>query len=387
MRRGRGMNANLPSGVRTALVVGGGIYGLSTAWALARRGVAVTVVDAGPLPNPRSSSFDEHRITRHAYGKLEGYGRMMPAAFAVWEEMWGDLGARHYAEIGAAYFLRSDDDWRDATAAALDEMNVGHRAIPQAEIRTRFPMIASDGLIGALETEGAGMLFPARILTDLVVHLSRIGVALRAGVEVRDIDPDAGTVTTTSGDRLAADVVIVCTGPWIDRLVPSLVGVAVPSRQALLYLAPPPELAAAWSQAPVIVTRGGEGGVFTMPPRFGTRLKIGDHRFSRTGDPDGPRVPTAEDLDAIMTLFRASFTGADGYAVLETRACFYTVTQDERFVVGPAGARGYTVSACSGHGFKLAPLIADRLAETVAGHMSGDDLTAYAASRLTEQAA
>jgi NADPH-dependent 2,4-dienoyl-CoA reductase/sulfur reductase-like enzyme len=60
------------------LIVGGGIAGLLTAWALARRGVAVTVFEQGPLPNPHSSSFDEHRIIRHAYGAMEGYARLMP---------------------------------------------------------------------------------------------------------------------------------------------------------------------------------------------------------------------------------------------------------------------------------------------------------------------
>ncbi|MGI4955935.1 MAG: NAD(P)-binding protein, partial [Janthinobacterium lividum] len=35
-----------------ALIVGGGIAGLATAWALARRGYAVELFEQGPLPNP-----------------------------------------------------------------------------------------------------------------------------------------------------------------------------------------------------------------------------------------------------------------------------------------------------------------------------------------------
>jgi len=53
-----------------ALIIGGGIAGLSTAWALARRGVQVELFEQGPLPNPRASSYDEHRIIRHAYGAM-----------------------------------------------------------------------------------------------------------------------------------------------------------------------------------------------------------------------------------------------------------------------------------------------------------------------------
>jgi glycine/D-amino acid oxidase-like deaminating enzyme len=374
------MTAPLASGVRTALVVGGGIYGLCTAWALARRGVAVTLVEAAALPNPRGSSYDEHRIIRHAYGKLEGYARMMPAAFDAWEALWGDLGVRHYAPIGATYFLRTDDGWRESTVRALDAMGIGYRETPLDDVAARFPMIRLDGLDSVLETDGAGMLFPVRILTDLVVHLARIGVDFITGEAVTAVDPEAGAVTV-GGRNHCADMVLLCAGPWIDRLAPGFRGKAVPSRQAVLYLAPPVELAQAWSAAPVIVTRGTEGGLYVMPPRYGARLKVGDHRFSRTGDPDGSRTPTGEDIERVRALFETSFREPGQYRLLEPKACFYTVTEDESFLVEPMGARGFAVSACSGHGFKLAPLIADRLAETVAGRMTPAKLAIYAAGR------
>ena len=94
-----------------ALIVGGGIAGLSTAWALARRGVEVELFEQGPLPNPRASSYDEHRITRHAYGVMEGYAHLMPEAFRVWDGLWRAIGTSHYEPCGAVYFLRHDDGW------------------------------------------------------------------------------------------------------------------------------------------------------------------------------------------------------------------------------------------------------------------------------------
>ncbi|MGN6468769.1 MAG: hypothetical protein ACTHLC_04210 [Rhizobiaceae bacterium] len=39
----------------------------------------------------------------------------------------------------------------------------------------------------------------------------------------------------------------------------------------------------------------------------------------------------------------------------ERKACYYTVTEDEHFVIRPAGKKATLLSACSGHGFKLAP--------------------------------
>ena len=55
-----------------AIVVGGGIMGLATAWALAREGHAVELFEQGPLPNPLASSMDEHRLIRHPYGDQRG---------------------------------------------------------------------------------------------------------------------------------------------------------------------------------------------------------------------------------------------------------------------------------------------------------------------------
>ena len=69
------------------IVVGAGIAGLSTAWSLVKAGHSVSIVEQGPIPNPLSSSFDEHRITRHTYGDLRGYGALMPAAFAAYEAL------------------------------------------------------------------------------------------------------------------------------------------------------------------------------------------------------------------------------------------------------------------------------------------------------------
>ena len=138
------------------------------------------------------------------------------------------------------------------------------------------------------------------------------------------------------------DVVVVAAGAWADRLVPGLRGVGVPSRQAVLYLSPPPDLAQAWAEAPVMLDLQAEGGLYTLPAaRRGTRLKIGDHVFSRTGNPDEDRVATAHDLERLWPAARATYRDLDRYAVLEPKACFYTVTEDEGFLVHPTGAAGW----------------------------------------------
>ena len=82
------------------IIVGGGIVGLSTAWALRRHGAEVTLLEQGPLPNPLGTSVDQHRLIRYAYGAQTGYTRMVREAYHAWEAVWRDLGAKLYGETG-----------------------------------------------------------------------------------------------------------------------------------------------------------------------------------------------------------------------------------------------------------------------------------------------
>ncbi len=364
--------------MKHVLIVGGGIAGLLTAWALGRRGVRVTLFEQGPLPNPRASSFDEHRIIRHAYGRMQGYARLMPGTFALWDRLWADLGERHYEETGSANFIRDDWAWVEPALQSLDELGIPHSEVPMDAVPERFPMVNMAGLNKVVMAGGSGMLFPSRILTAVVAALPAFGVHLVANCTVSAVDAEAGTVVA-DGERHRADAVVVCAGAWADRLVPSLRGVAVPSRQGVIYLAPPPDLAEAWAGAPVMMSRSRVGGSYTLPPRRGTRLKVGDHVFSRRGNPDDDRVADADDLALLLPALAIAYRGIEQYAVLERRACFYTVTEDEGFVVRPTGARGWVISACSGHGFKLAPTMAEGVAQAIVGERAPDGVAAWAA--------
>lgn len=360
------------------LVVGGGIAGLSTAWALSRRGFRVELFEQGQIPNAIASSYDEHRITRHAYGTFDGYARLMPDAFRAYDALWADLGVRHFQPLPVVVLQREEVAWYAASRTGLDGLGIPYRDLSVAEVAERYPMIETDGLTAAFIAEGAGVLFPIRILTDLVVHLAARGVRFHAGSRVEAVDAEAGAVWV-NGTRHTGDAVVVAAGAWVDRLVPELRGVAVPSRQAVAFLAPPVELAEAWSRAPVFMDLGLESGTYTLPPLPGTRLKVGDHEFTRAGDPDGSRLASDADVTRLFHAARRAYRGFDRYTVLERKACFYTVTADETFIVRPLGAKGYVLSACSGHGFKFGPLMGEGVAAAIAGERPADGLARWAA--------
>jgi sarcosine oxidase/sarcosine oxidase subunit beta len=219
-------------------------------------------------------------------------------------------------------------------------------------------------------------------LLALSVHLAAKGVRLHPSARVDEIDIERAAVTS-AGTRHEGDAIVIAAGAWASRLIPDLQDIAVPSEQVLLYLAPPPGLATAWSAAPVVIDFSRNSGAYFLPPRPGTRLKAADHTFSRTGDPDGGRIPSEEQCLRVIEQAARSLRDFGRYTVLERKTCFYTVTADEAFILRPAGAKAAILSACSGHGFKLAPLIAEGLAAAIAGERAWDETTAWAAGQAT----
>lgn len=358
------------------IIVGGGIMGLSTAWALSAAGQDVALFEQGALPNPLASSMDEHRLIRHPYGDHTGYARMIDLAYEAWEEMWRDLGQRLHASTGTLALTGNGADWADRSAASLATIGRPMTELPLADLPRRFPMIDAKGVERAWWIDTGGELFAQDIVAALARHLAqRPNVRLHAGTRIRTVDLEHGRVVTDSGATHAADVVVVAAGAWVDRLVTSQRGRLVPSRQVVVYFRQPDEARAAWSKGPMIIDKTGEVGLYLVPPMQGRGMKVGDHEFSRRGDPDMAREADAAEMAPLLARCRQLLRGFDAWQIDRLKVCFYTVTEDERFVVEKHGDKGWVMSPCSGHGFKFGALMGRELARTIAG---GRDAAAHA---------
>jgi sarcosine oxidase len=343
-------------------IVGAGIAGLSTAWALTKRGHRVTVFEQGTIPNPLSASGDEHRMIRRAYGTADGYTRLMDDAFSAWEAMWTDLGVRHIAEIGILTLSQSEGDFGDVFRAGLDRTGFGYDLLARADIARRYPFLDAAALRYAFLSPEGGVLFCQRIARDLLAWLRDGRAAIASHTPIKAVDAETGRILKEGGGAFEADRVVVAAGAWVLKLFPDLALNLKTYRTANVYLTPPDDLRAAWERAPAILDVGGPVDGYVIPPVDGTGLKLGAGVHKRPAGPDDDRVPIPGEGERLRDLFSPPIARIDEYRVMRVNTCAYTFTSDETFFAAERG-RVLIVSTCSGHGYKFGAAVGRRTAD------------------------
>jgi 2-polyprenyl-6-methoxyphenol hydroxylase-like FAD-dependent oxidoreductase len=186
--------------IMKAIIVGGGIMGLATAWALARDGHEVELLEQGALPNPLASSMDEHRLIRHPYGDRRGYARMIDDAYAAWDLLWTDLGQRLYAPTGTLALTGNGETWAARSAEALAGIGKPMTELRLADLPRRFPQLDTKDVERAFWIDTGGVLFAQDIVTALARHLAQTpGVRLHPHAPVRSVDLERARVVVESG--------------------------------------------------------------------------------------------------------------------------------------------------------------------------------------------
>jgi sarcosine oxidase len=314
-------------------VIGGGVMGLATGWALKRRGLEPVVYEQFEVGNPRGSSHGRSRIFRLAYAE-DHYVRLAQEALPLWRELEAERGETILELYGLVEIVGSLEE---STAQTLERCGVAWERLDREEAERRFPIRVPEASFAVLQPE-AGISRADKALD-----------AFRRGLDVREH-------TRAHPDEVDADVVVVTAGSWVNELLEEPLPVKV-TRETVCYFSPE-----AGRPIPSVVSFKPAQHTHEMyslyDPVYG--VKVGAHHQGQEADPNEPTEPEPHLIERITAWANETYRLVDPEpAAVDT--CLYTTTADQAFILERRG-RVVIGSPCSGHGFKFAPAIGERLA-------------------------
>lgn len=288
------------------VVVGAGIAGAATAWALSREAPEqrVVVLDAaGPAEGASGRNAGFLLLGTHAdyASAVEAYGR--EAARSLWHltrdnldlacRLAGtsDVGLTLPGSLLAAGSVEEAERLR-RSHALLTEDGVDAEWFGAEDAERRFGASYADG---ALWVRDGGAVDPVRLVR---AALDASGAMVVAGPRVESVETDGDGVQLrlAGGATVRASRVAVCVNAWLPTLLPSLSSVVRPVRAQMLATAPVPTAL----RIPVY----SHDGYFYARQRADGRILVGGarhlHREAEIGYEDAVTDALQADLEAYL---------------------------------------------------------------------------------------
>ncbi|KID83347.1 FAD dependent oxidoreductase [Metarhizium guizhouense ARSEF 977] len=371
-----------PSKTDPVVVIGAGVFGLSTALELTTRGYTnVTVLDRYLPPAVDGSSVDISRIIRFDYGDAF-YSKLAREAVQLWATEYPD----HYHQAG--FLMLNEKGGFEYTAKSKQVDEQLGKTIEEYADATRMRSIRP-GIPGKLEGMSAyynpkgGWADAASSIAQLAARCSLAGVSFVTGargtaVSLMYQDSRVVGVKVVRGSPIRASLVILATGAWTNHLLP--VGHASSaSAQPVGFIQLTEGEAAGLRNMPVMINSN--KGVFVFPPTPGSNiLKVARHGWGyateeKVDDGHSPaRVVSCPRRDGNNA--RSSYMPEDAQQGLRDglrdlvpefaerpwsrlRLCWYSDTPEGDFIADkhPHVQGLFIATGGSGHGFKFLPVL------------------------------
>lgn len=362
-------------------IIGLGAMGSAAAFELSRRGIGVIGFDRFTPPHAFGSSHGDSRIIREAYFEDPVYVPMVQRAFDLWHELERLSGTALLRQTGGLMIGSSDSALVEGARRSAVVHGLRHSTLSAGDIHARFPALNPEPeMIGIWEPR-AGVLAPEACVAAHLEQAQRHGAMLQFGESVTRWQSKAGhvSVVTKLGEYRARRLVISA-GAWVSSLLPGMTLPFRVERQVLHWFEPVGEVDAFTPErCPVHLWQFDGNRFFYGFPDKGAGVKVAFHHGGQsTTVEELRREVTVADVEEVRAAVRRFVPLADG-PIRRSVVCMYTNTPDEHFWIDahPESPDVLVASACSGHGFKFAPVIGEILGDLVEGSQPRFDLSRF----------
>jgi glycine/D-amino acid oxidase-like deaminating enzyme len=363
-----------------SVIVGAGLFGLTSALELRKRGHRVSVLDAGQIPAEDAASNDISKVVRCEYGHDELLMDLMTTAFEGWKqwnEEWQELGlGKLYHETGL--LVLSEDPMAESSFALESFIQLQRRGFDVQRLGPslsldRFPSWQKCYRDGFFNPSG-GYVESARVIKALAQKAQSQGIGIHPGCAVQSLkieNDQAVGVTLKGGRELLADQVVVATGAWTQKLIPELQTTLRSSGHSVFHFKPDEPELFTFERFPVFFADIQKTAIYGFPLHpLEKVVKIAMHDENQSvGDPCGPRQARQEDEDYVRAFIKDKLPDLATAPIVGRRLCFYSdgVKGDNDFwICRHPVIQGLTVAAGgNGHAFKFAPVLGGLIADAV----------------------
>jgi sarcosine oxidase len=351
------------------IVVGLGGMGSATAYQLAGRGKRVLGLEKFSPAHDRGSSHGRSRIIRQAYFEDPAYVPLLLRAYELWEQLERETGRELMTLTGGLMVGRREGELVSGSSRSAEKHGLPYELLDADEIKDRFPPFSPDPDTVALYEEKAGFVKPEETVR---AHLDR---AASLGAELRFEEPVLSWEAVPSGVRVEtpegsyqAERLVISPGAWAPQLLAGL-GLPLEVTRQVMYWFEPKRLPELFSpdRFPIFMWEPEDGSVFYgIPDGLDGGVKAAFHHVGGTACT--PETLNKEVRDTEVSRIRerlATHVPDLAGRCLEAKACMYTNTPDEHFVISVHPELEQVAIACgfSGHGYKFCSVVGEILAD------------------------
>jgi sarcosine oxidase len=356
------------------VVVGGGVMGSAAAWALARRGVDVVLLEQFGPGHALGASHGRSRIYRSTYSQPH-HQALVAEARALWAELEEESGVQVLHPAPGVMTAAEPGLGRlREVAAAMTSAAVPYEWLGAAEAEQRWPGMRFPGPV-LHEPATAGRVDADTAVSALQQAAAAHGAVVRHHRRVTAVEPDGDGVLVRSaaGAAVRARTAVVAAGAWTADVLPfvPLPELRVTQEQPAHFR--PWDPAAEWPAftADPDPAEGWPSGVYGLVSP-GEGVKVGFHGTGPVVHPDRrDHLPEPAQLAQLQEYVRRWLPGLDASAAAPI-SCTYTSTPTGEFVLDRIGPV-VVAAGFSGHGFKSATAVGRVLADLAVGAPANAD--------------